>query len=133
MDQVQEFAFTATVVHLGVQHLGNLKLWLIVHIDGRQGRLDPVGECIGGCRFQHGYMEHWVDCVKAVQKLESDRVSAWLCNDLIRPEELVSKLLRWSGSVKELHLDIGPTVLFQGLISVLGLPITFRMISQGEV
>ena len=30
-----------------------------------------------------------------------------VCDDLIRPKELVSKLLRWLGSVEELCLDIG--------------------------
>ena len=109
MDQVQEFALTAIVVHFGFQHLSNLKIWLIIHIDGRWGRLDPVRDRIGVHRFQHGYIEHWVDHAKAIQKTESDQVSAQLCNDLVRPEELVSKLLRQLGSAEELHLDIGLT------------------------
>jgi len=69
--------------------------------------LDPVGDCIRGGGFQHGYMEYRVDCTKAVQEPKRDRVGAWLCEDLVRPEELVSKLLRWSGSTEELCLDIG--------------------------
>jgi len=47
MDQVQKFALTTTIIHLGVQYLGNLKRRLIVHIDERWGRLDPIGDHIG--------------------------------------------------------------------------------------
>jgi len=72
MDQVQKFALTMTIIHLGVQHLGDLELRLIVHIDGRRGRLDPVGDRIGGCRFQHGYVEYRVDCAKAVWEPKGD-------------------------------------------------------------
>jgi len=69
--------------------------------------LDPVGDRIRGRGLQHGYMEYWVDCPKAVRELKGDRVGARLHEDLIRPEELVSKLLRRSGSAEELCLDIG--------------------------
>jgi len=106
-DQVQKFALMMTIIHLGVQHLSDLKLRLIVHIDRRQGRLDPVGDRIRGRGFQHGYMEYRVDCPKAVREPKGDRVGARLRKDLVRPEELVSKLLRWSGSAEERCLDIG--------------------------
>jgi len=69
--------------------------------------LDPVGDCIRGGGFQHGYMEYRVDCPKAVREPKGDQVGTRLCEDLVRPEELVSKLLRRSGSAEELCLDIG--------------------------
>jgi len=72
MDQVQKFALMTMIIHLGVQYLGNLKLWLIVQIDRRQGRLDLIGDCIGGHGFQHGYMEYWVDCAKAFWEPKGD-------------------------------------------------------------
>ena len=59
--------------------------------------------------FQHGYMEYRVDCPKAVREPKGDRLGSWLREDLVRPEELVSKLFRWLGSVEELRLDIGLT------------------------
>jgi len=71
--------------------------------------LDPVGDHIRGHGFQHGYVEYWVDCTKAVWEPKGDRVGAQLRDDLVRPEELVSKLVRQSGSVEELRLDIGST------------------------
>jgi len=74
MDQVQKFALTTTIIHLGVQYLSDLELRLIVHIDGRWGRLDPVGDRIRGRGFQHGYVEYRVDCVKAIWEPKGDRV-----------------------------------------------------------
>ena len=71
--------------------------------------MDPIGDRIGGHGFQHGYVEYQVDCMKAVQEPKGDRVGARLREDLVRPEELVSKLLRRSGSAEELCLDIGST------------------------
>jgi len=103
-----------TIIHLGVQYLGNLELWLIVHIDGRRGRLDLVGDRIRSRGFQHGYMEYRVDCTKAVQEPKGDRVGARLHEELVRPEELVSKLLRRSGSTEELCLDIGSAPDWEG-------------------
>ena len=52
---------------------------------------------------------------------------AWgiVVRELAEQEELVPVVL--------LVVAVDPDVLFQGLISALGLPITFRMITQGEV
>ena len=48
---------------------------------------------------------------------------------------VVCKLREWEQSkpVVLLVAAVDPDVLFQGLISALGLTITFRMVSQGEV
>jgi len=51
-------------------------------------------------------MEYWVDCMKAVWKPKGDQVGAQLCNDLVRPKELVSKLLRQSVVQKNCSLTL---------------------------
>ena len=54
-------------------------------------------------------MEHGVDGVEAVWEAQGDRVSTGLCYDLVRSQELISELLRWTGSTEKLHFDVGLT------------------------
>ena len=55
------------------------------------------------------------------------RGGAWgiVVRELAERKELIPVVL--------LVVTVDPDVLFQGLVSVLGLPITFRMLTRGEV
>ena len=68
-----------------------------------------VGDHVQGCRFQHRDMEHGVDGVEAVLEAQGDGVSTRLHYDLIWSQELISELLRRTGSTEKLHLDVGLT------------------------
>ena len=54
-------------------------------------------------------MEHGVDGAEAVWEAQGDGVSTGLCYDLIRSQELISELLRRTGSTEKLCFDIGLT------------------------
>ena len=54
-------------------------------------------------------MEHRVDGVEAVWEVQGDGVSTGLRYDLVWSQELISELLRWTGSTEKLHFDVGPT------------------------
>ena len=54
-------------------------------------------------------MEHLVDGVEAIQETKGDGVGAQLHYDLIWFQKCISELLRGTGSMEELHLDVGPT------------------------
>ena len=66
-----------------------------------------VGDRVQGCGFQHQDMEHGVDGAEAVWEVQGDGVSTGLCYDLVWSQELISELLRWTGSMEKLCLDIG--------------------------
>ena len=54
------------LIDLGVEDLGDLKLWLTIYEDRQRRRLYSVRDRIQGCRFQHRDVEHWVDGAEVV-------------------------------------------------------------------
>ena len=56
-------------------------------------------------------MKHRVDGAEVIWKVQGDGVGTGLCYDLVWSQELISELLRWTGSAEKLHLDVGPTLI----------------------
>ena len=54
-------------------------------------------------------MEHGVDGAEAVWEVQGDRVSTGLHYDLVWSQELISELLRQTGSTEKLRFDVGTT------------------------
>jgi hypothetical protein len=91
--EVEKFAESTSIINLGVEYFGNLKLRFSVdHCRGWR-RLDPARDGIGSCRLQHRHMEDKMDHAHGVWELKSKGMSTNLSNDLERAQVLLGELL----------------------------------------
>ena len=60
------------MVNLGVQDLGDLKLWFAIYLDWRRWGLSPVQYGVGDGWFKLGDVEYRVNCTHRVWESEGE-------------------------------------------------------------
>jgi hypothetical protein len=61
-----------SMIDLGVQNLGYLKLQFSINFNRWQRWLSPVGDSVWSCWLQHGDMEDGVDGMNTVRESEGE-------------------------------------------------------------